>query len=93
MKAGTADYRRRLLAQLEADPDDPRHGSRIGYDAGHRCAQCAEAGLAARVRAKQLLLEQLLADPEDHRHRSPRARTAGCPCTRCGPRSRGVERR
>lgn len=39
----TKEQRAAILAQLLADPDDPRHGSVTGYRYSCRCTRCSEA--------------------------------------------------
>lgn len=37
------DIKRRYLAEMEANPKDPRHGTNAGYTYGCRCHRCCVA--------------------------------------------------
>lgn len=36
-------YRKRVMAELDADADDKRHGTILGYTVGCRCLPCTLA--------------------------------------------------
>lgn len=36
-------YRAKYLAEMQANPDDHRHGTLTGYSYGCKCVRCAEA--------------------------------------------------
>lgn len=51
------EARMRRLAQMQANDDDPRHGTYYGYVTGCRCLRCSGANMAhsreARARRKE----------------------------------------
>lgn len=80
------------LAEMQANPDDPRHGSATGYTYGCRCEACAEARRAYEVQKKARVLQALLADPDDSRHGSTYGYQCGCRCTACTEANRRKSR-
>lgn len=74
-----ARSRARAIAELSANPSDPRHGTLTGYSYGCRCDRCREARRIRRAEDKR----KLLADPSDPRHGTTTGYDCGCRCDRC----------
>ena len=79
----TKERKRRLLAQLENDPQDSRHGTMDGFLAGCRCTRCSAAWRLHRHSQNQEQPPQLDGNSEDPRHGTIEGFREGCRCLRC----------
>lgn len=57
-----ADWREALLAKMRADPSDPHHGTKVGYDAGCRCRRCFAA---QKVKKLEYATRKTIAEVEE----------------------------
>ena len=73
----------RILAALESDPDDPRHGTMDGVGEGCRCPRCEAAERVDRYRRSQQPSLDLNGNPDDPRHGTMDGVGEGCRCPRC----------
>lgn len=79
------------------DLDDPRHGTKSGYEMGCRCYRCKTyeqlnppTQFAKKVRraarqqiSRKVRLRSLQTDPNDSRHGTNTGYVTGCRCDRC----------
>lgn len=82
IKATKANQTKRLK-ELQANPEDPRHGTITSYNAGCRCDKCIDAGKKQRAKWRARVLAELKANKDDPRHGSLTGYTAGCRCFKC----------
>ena len=84
-------HRLERLAIMQANPDDPRHGTWYGYSTGCRCDKCMAAAKEYRKRygssyTKKSYLKayyEMQDDPADIRHGTAYGYKCGCRCELC----------
>ena len=76
----------RALEAMQANPDDPRHGTKTGYEYGCRCDDCRADAAAA------MLQYQRRAKIKPHHHGTQTGYGYGCRCAACRTAKRDYNR-